>query len=125
MDVETYALNDTFIMKEGKSGQREEWRMPVCECCGKKWSWKTAFKKMYTVKQKLTCPYCNSDQYMDKNTKFKLSIISMIPLFVVMLLVLLDIPFLLIVLIECVLCVGIIIAIPFFYNLSSKNEPLW
>ncbi|MBB2479389.1 hypothetical protein H5P36_04245 [Bacillus sp. APMAM] len=49
-------------------------QIPICQQCGYKWSWKETFVKMFTFKNKLRCPSCDSFQYVSKKSRNQFSI---------------------------------------------------
>ncbi|MEI5907976.1 TIGR04104 family putative zinc finger protein [Bacillus spongiae] len=98
--------------------------MPICQKCHYKWSWKETFVRLFTFSTKLTCPSCNQDQYISKNARNRLSLtifpfVIWIPLFGF------NVSNHYILLLQLVLCVVLIIVMPFFYQLSNKDEPMW
>lgn len=99
--------------------------MPVCKCCGRKWSWKGTMKKLFAPKQKFICPYCQKEQFIEKSARLKISLLCIIPIIVLVPLLSFNVPILYIILIEFVFCLGVSLLMPFFCELSDRNEPLW
>jgi CXXC-20-CXXC protein len=100
-------------------------KTPSCANCKKNWSWKTTWKQMFTFKQAITCPYCEEKQYITKSSRQKLCLPPMLFAFI-------NVPFLsfgvdfFYLSITYVICiVFIFILMPFLYELSNENEPLW
>ncbi|WP_102691759.1 TIGR04104 family putative zinc finger protein [Rummeliibacillus pycnus] len=99
--------------------------MPICRQCGHKWSWKETFVKLYTFKNKLTCSYCKSNQYISKKSKDQLSLYTIIVPLVYIPLVSIGVS------IGYILTCGITtyilmsICMPFLIKLSNEDEPMW
>ncbi|MDF9763510.1 CXXC-20-CXXC protein [Peribacillus simplex] len=98
--------------------------MPICQHCGYKWGWIETFFKMFTFKNKLSCPSCDSSQYVSKKSRNQLSLFSFIPL-----LILPSISFGVtkgyVLSFEIVAYALVLILMPFIYKLSNKDEPMW
>lgn len=99
--------------------------MPICKNCGHKWSWKDTFVKMFSLKNKLTCSYCNSNQYVSKKSKNQLSLFTIVVSLIYIPLVSFGVS------IGYIFTWGLItyvltsICMPFFIRLSEKDEPMW
>lgn len=98
--------------------------MPICQHCGYKWSWKETFVKMFTFKNKLRCPSCDSFQYVSKKSKNQFSLILFIPLLFLPL-VSFGVPKGYILAFELIVYALMLILMPFLYKLSNKDEPMW
>ncbi|WP_404448501.1 hypothetical protein LG307_04395 [Sutcliffiella horikoshii] len=100
-------------------------KTPTCANCQKQWSWKMTWKKTFTFKKAIPCPFCGEKQYITKNARQKLCLLPVIfPL--------INVPFLSfgvdniylgMMYVVCIL--GLAIGMPYFYELSNENEPLW
>jgi len=99
--------------------------MPNCQHCDHKWSWKETFVKIFTFSNKLTCPYCNTSQYVSKKSKNQLSLLTIVFSLVYIPLVSFGVS------IGYILTWGIMtyiltsLCIPFLIRLSDKDEPMW
>ncbi|WP_445669217.1 TIGR04104 family putative zinc finger protein [Margalitia sp. FSL K6-0131] len=100
-------------------------QIPICQQCGYKWSWKETFVKMFTFKNKLRCPSCDSFQYVSKKSRNQLSLfVVFIPLLIVPL-VSFGISKYFILTFELVAFALVLIWMPFLYKLSNKDDPMW
>ncbi|MEA3319761.1 MAG: TIGR04104 family putative zinc finger protein [Bacillota bacterium] len=98
---------------------------PTCANCHKQWSWKMTWKKTFTFKQAITCPFCEEKQYITKSARQKLCLLPIIfPI--------INVPFLsfgvssfYLAMVYIICVVVLVIGMPFFYRLSNKEEPLW
>lgn len=98
--------------------------MAICQNCGYKWTWRETFKRMFTLKQKLKCPNCESNQYLSKKSKNQLSFFTVIP-FIWFPLVMLGVPITYVFIIELVIGFILLGVAPYFYKLSNQEEPMW
>lgn len=99
--------------------------MPTCQSCGHKWSWKETFVKMFTFKNKLRCPSCNSLQYVSKKSRNQLSLFAFAPYLISIPLVSFGVPIGYILALDLVAYALVFIWMPFLYELSNKDEPMW
>ncbi|MCM3618663.1 hypothetical protein M3936_13820 [Sutcliffiella horikoshii] len=100
-------------------------KTPSCANCQNQWSWKMTWKKSFTFKQAITCPYCKEKQYITKSARQKLCLMPMIfPLINVPILTFgVDHIYLVISYVICI--IGVVIGMPYLFNLSNEDEPLW
>ncbi|MDQ0272483.1 TIGR04104 family putative zinc finger protein [Cytobacillus purgationiresistens] len=97
-----------------------------CQRCGNEWNWTTTYKKMFTFKTKMECPYCHEPQYMSKETRQCIGIIStLIPFVIFLPLITFGVPVANIILIELITFIIVMAYLPSFYKLSNEDEPLW
>lgn len=95
--------------------------MPICQNCGKKWTWKQTVKTIFRLK----CPHCSKKQYESASSRIRSSVFMLIPL------VLLPINAWLGFTVGMALVLAIIFAIiiiglyPLILKLSNKEEPYW
>lgn len=76
--TEHKGCSDTFqLPSEGLKEQRES-KMPTCENCDNKWSWKLTIKKSMTLDPAMICPYCGEKQYQTQKSKTKSTVLSII-----------------------------------------------
>ncbi|KPB06163.1 TIGR04104 family putative zinc finger protein [Bacillus sp. CHD6a] len=100
-------------------------KTPTCANCHNQWSWKMTWKKTFTFKQAITCPFCEEKQYITKSARQKLTLLPIgIPL--------LNVPFLtfgvngfFLTIVYVVCIIGIAIFMPSLYELSNEEESLW
>ncbi|WP_096272113.1 TIGR04104 family putative zinc finger protein [Paucisalibacillus globulus] len=99
--------------------------MPTCQNCGKEWSWKQTFKKMWTFSITMKCPHCQEQQYLTTKSRKRSSFSTFLIPFILLLSIVLDLspPTTLFTIIG----VGLVILgiHPFFTELSNEEEPLW
>lgn len=98
--------------------------MPTCQNCGREWSWKQTFKKMFTIDIAMDCPHCDVKQYYTTKARQRTVALTFITPFII-LLSMFGISLYLsvgIFLVYLILMVGIF---PFLIELSNKEEPLW
>ncbi|WP_082684217.1 TIGR04104 family putative zinc finger protein [Lentibacillus amyloliquefaciens] len=50
--------------------------MPVCQNCGKEWTWKQTVKTLF----KLKCPHCGANQYESASSRRRGSLVGLTPL---------------------------------------------
>ncbi|MDM5455448.1 TIGR04104 family putative zinc finger protein [Peribacillus simplex] len=98
--------------------------MPICQHCGYKWGWIETFLKMFTFKNKLSCPSCDSSQYVSKKSRNQLSLFSFIPLLILPSIAF-GVPKGYVLSFEIVAYALVLILMPFIYKLSNKDEPMW
>lgn len=97
--------------------------MPVCQSCGKEWTWKQTMKTLF----KLKCPYCGEKQYESAKSRMKNSMISVLLISIVMLpvSVLLDLSLVTTVTLSFLAAVILFSVYPFVLKLSNEEEPYW
>ncbi|MFC3040509.1 TIGR04104 family putative zinc finger protein [Virgibacillus xinjiangensis] len=99
--------------------------MPVCKTCDNKWSWKETYIASFTLSVGMTCPYCGEKQYLTAKSRIKSSSISFVSPIIVLMSTFFDVSIALWLLILISYMFLIIIIIPFFYELTDEEEPLW
>ena len=99
--------------------------MPTCQSCGHKWSWKGTFVRMFTLKNKLRCPSCDSLQYVSKKSRNQISFITFAPFLIWIPLISFGVPQGYILFFELVAYVLVFMGMPFLCELSNKDEPMW
>ncbi|SHN07017.1 TIGR04104 family putative zinc finger protein [Gracilibacillus kekensis] len=53
--------------------------MPRCEHCQKQWTFKQSIKKSFTLVAGMSCPYCETDQYLTMKARKKTSMLNFLP----------------------------------------------
>ncbi|WP_058307179.1 TIGR04104 family putative zinc finger protein [Gracilibacillus massiliensis] len=53
--------------------------MPRCEHCQQQWTFKQSIKKSFTLVAGMSCPYCETDQYLTKKARRKTSMLNFLP----------------------------------------------
>ncbi|MCM3004035.1 TIGR04104 family putative zinc finger protein [Priestia koreensis] len=99
--------------------------MPCCQNCGHQWSWGTTLKKIWTFKRTLTCPNCQVVQYVSKDARFKISLISTIIPLVLVPLIAFGFAAKSIVFVEFLLLGMFSLYMPNLYELTNEEEHLW
>ncbi|WP_418909834.1 TIGR04104 family putative zinc finger protein [Bacillus pinisoli] len=99
--------------------------MPICKHCGCEWSWYETFKKMFTIKHKLTCPSCHSFQYLTKKSRNRMSLFNFVPLLVFIPFVSFGISIGYLLLLGFIVFLTMFLIMPFLIELSNKEEPMW
>jgi CXXC-20-CXXC protein len=99
--------------------------MPFCKNCGHKWGWKYTFKAQFNFKMKLKCPNCNQVQYISTHSKKKVSFLNMGIIIVWGVLNYFGVPTPWLTGILIALFTAVFVFMPFTYELSSEDEPLW
>lgn len=99
--------------------------MPVCDNCKKKWTWReTVFSKLM-LSSKAACPYCGEKQYASAKTRKRggfMVFSVIIPMFFVSLF---NLSMLFYIIFGIIIFMVVMGLSPFYYELSSKEEPLW
>ncbi|WP_456363629.1 TIGR04104 family putative zinc finger protein [Priestia aryabhattai] len=99
--------------------------MAKCKKCEHQWSWKQSFKKLFTFKNKVLCPSCQEAQYVSKKSRDSMSIIAMFPLLISLPLVSFNIPTGYLITLEVFCYLIVFLVLPFFYDLSNKEERMF
>lgn len=97
-------------------------KIPTCENCHNKWSWKQTIKKTFTLDPAMTCPYCGKKQYQTQKSKTKSSFFNAIILLPLLINAIFDLPGILLLSLFPVLFVLIMSFSPFFVEISSREE---
>ncbi|WP_188383818.1 TIGR04104 family putative zinc finger protein [Ornithinibacillus halotolerans] len=99
--------------------------MPTCQNCSKEWKWKQTFKKSFTIKSYIECPYCSEKQYLTAKTRKR----STLPAFIAPLVLFLKLIFNIPIIIVLFILIGVLLATlalyPYIIELSNEEEPLW
>ncbi|MFC2949986.1 TIGR04104 family putative zinc finger protein [Virgibacillus sediminis] len=95
--------------------------MPICNHCGKEWTWQQTIKTLFRLK----CPHCDNKQYESASSKKKTSIIGLLPLIALPINVFLNNPWWMVVIIMSPLIAVVLSVYPFMIKLSNEQEPLW
>ena len=99
--------------------------MPKCQNCGYKWTWKETFKKMFTFRNRLTCPSCEEVQYISKKSRNQLCLFVMSPFLIWIPLVSFNVPVQNVLTVQLISYFIVIMSMPFLYQLSTEEEPMW
>lgn len=99
--------------------------MPTCQHCGKEWSWKQTIKTSFTLGTVLTCPHCEHQQFITKQSRWRMNVLNFIIPLNLLLPLLFDIPP--VVTLFSLFGTGALIILihPFFVQLSNTEDPLW
>lgn len=100
-------------------------KIPTCQNCHKKWSWKQTFKRSFTLGGGMICPYCEKKQYLTARMRKRSTIIPFIITPLIMLGNLFFGPSYVFVFALLSLLPLFLGAYPFFIELSNEEEPLW
>ena len=68
------------MMSKSKEGIE---KMPTCQNCDQKWSWKQTLRKSFTLDTGMICPYCEKKQYTTKSTRIRNFLITFIAMSVI------------------------------------------
>ncbi len=99
--------------------------MPTCKNCHRKWSWWQTFKKSFSFRIGMACPFCNEKQYFSARYRMRSTIIPVVSSPLIMFTgIYFGYSYLSLLIALSVLLV--IFAInPFFVELSNEEEPLF
>ncbi|WP_164669813.1 TIGR04104 family putative zinc finger protein [Virgibacillus doumboii] len=96
--------------------------MPVCQNCGKGWTWKQDVKASFRMK----CPHCDKKQYETTDSRRKGSMFAFLPLIIILPVnALFDYNWLVMLILIAISVSIIVITYPFILKLSNEQEPLW
>ncbi|SFM06925.1 cxxc_20_cxxc protein [Gracilibacillus orientalis] len=96
--------------------------MPTCQHCHNEWSYKQTFKRLFTLDSAMTCPYCDTRQFLTKMAKRKTSILNFPAALVILLPTVVDVSIMISVF-SLVLTLTVMAAIyPTLVELSNKEE---
>ncbi|MHA6252485.1 TIGR04104 family putative zinc finger protein [Oceanobacillus sp. CAU 1775] len=93
--------------------------MPVCQNCGKTWTWKQTMKTMFRMR----CPNCRAKQYQSAASRNKSFLFVLILILMIPIKVWFDLPLIVGISITAFLVMIILIVYPFFLKLSNEEEP--
>lgn len=98
--------------------------MPICQHCQKRWSWKLALKRSFTLNPYMICPYCGAKQYMTKRARNRSLAFNFIPPLFILLPLLFDVS--LWITISFIVGSGLLILCfyPFMIELSNEEETI-
>ncbi|WP_368652468.1 TIGR04104 family putative zinc finger protein [Ornithinibacillus sp. 4-3] len=100
-------------------------KMPTCQYCGQKWSWKQTFKQTFRLDNRMTCSCCGKKQYLTKRARLKSTFIPFSMVTLVMISNLVFGPsYIAFFILLCLLPLFLGIY-PFFVELSKEEEPLF
>lgn len=93
--------------------------MPVCQNCGKTWTWKQAMKAMFRMK----CPNCKKKQYQSAASRNRGALFLMIPILMIPINIWFDISIVVAIGLGAALGFIILSLYPFILKLSNEEEP--
>lgn len=100
-------------------------KTPTCANCHNQWSWKMTWKKTFTFKQAIACPFCGKNQYITKKSRQKFCFLPLI-------IPLINVPFLsfgvdqfYLAMMYIVCIIALVIGLPYLYELGNEEESLW
>ncbi|WP_163970346.1 TIGR04104 family putative zinc finger protein [Oceanobacillus halotolerans] len=99
--------------------------MPTCQSCGKTWTWKKTFRKLFTLGTVMVCPDCGKKQYMTAKTRKLGAFFSFLAPIIMLVTLLFDLSPLWTlggILVSFVIVIGLY---PFWIKLANEEEPLW
>jgi len=99
-----------------------EIKMPICENCTNKWSWKQTIKKTTTLNPAMICPYCEEKQYQTQKSKMKISYLTPIVLLPLLIQMFFDVSRTVLFSLFPALLIVVLLLYPFLVKLSSKEE---
>lgn len=95
--------------------------MPVCQNCGKKWTWKQTIKTMFRLK----CPHCDKKQYESASSRIRGGVFVLIPLVFIPINAWLDFSLGTALILAIIFAFIIIGLYPLILKLSNEEEPYW
>lgn len=100
--------------------------MPTCQNCGHTWTWKTTFKKSFTLDVGMKCPACDHMQYPTKKSRKQMSLLNFItaPLLILSSFFF-DLSITTLLLIAIPLFAVVLFVYPFLYEFSNEEESMW
>ncbi|QJX80425.1 TIGR04104 family putative zinc finger protein [Priestia megaterium] len=96
--------------------------MAQCNNCQHNWSWSYSFKKLFTFKDEVYCPSCETAQYVSKRGRNHMSMVAMVPMFICFVLIAFNVQTSVVIIIEIIGYILAILTLPFFYKLSNEKE---
>lgn len=96
--------------------------MAQCNNCKHNWSWFYSLKKLFTFKDEVPCPSCQSAQYVSKRARNHMSMVAMIPMLICFVLIAFSVQTSVVIIIEVIGYILAVLALPFFYKLSNEKE---
>ncbi|MFG6117241.1 TIGR04104 family putative zinc finger protein [Halobacillus sp. MO56] len=95
--------------------------MPRCDYCGNKWGWVMTLERTFS-RNAAVCPYCKENQYQTTRSKRWCTLLYLIPIFVMALLVVMNVPILAWAIICFMLFPVLTLVVPFIVKLSSEKQ---
>jgi CXXC-20-CXXC protein len=100
--------------------------MPTCQNCGHKWTWKTTFKKSFTLSTGMECPACGAMQYATAKSRKRMSLLNFISApFLILSALFFDLSITPLLLIAIPLFAVVLFIYPFLYEFTDEEEPMW
>lgn len=96
--------------------------MAQCNNCKHHWSWSYSLRKLFTFKDEVHCPSCQSAQYVSKRGRNHMSMVAMIPMLICFVLIAFNVQTSVVIIIEIIGYILAILTLPFFYKLSNEKE---
>ncbi|TMN22172.1 hypothetical protein FH966_04005 [Lentibacillus cibarius] len=95
--------------------------MPICQHCGRKWSWKQTVRTIFRLK----CPYCGQKQYESASSRIRGGVFILIPIVMLPITTWLDFSVGTALLLAVITVFIILSLYPFVLTLSNEEEPYW
>lgn len=95
--------------------------MPVCQNCGKAWSWKQTVKTLF----KLKCPHCGLKQYESASSRRRGGLFGLAPIVLLPVVTWVDLSVFMALILVVALTSIMLSFYPFFLKLSNEQEPYW
>ncbi|WP_166786753.1 TIGR04104 family putative zinc finger protein [Jeotgalibacillus salarius] len=102
--------------------------MPVCQNCNYKWTYSETLKRsVFIGPNGAKCPDCNEKQYPTTRSRQKWGVLAgLIPVLMIIITgMILDFAWPVALFIALVAAILVITLLPFTFDLSNENEPLW
>ncbi|MGG1685801.1 TIGR04104 family putative zinc finger protein [Pseudalkalibacillus sp. NRS-1564] len=99
--------------------------MTTCQQCHSEWTWKESFLMVFSFKKAVVCPYCDKEQYLTRRARNNLSVIPSIVALLWLPMIAFQVPISVIIPIEVVMAIGTVFILPYFFEVTDHNEPLW
>ncbi|MDQ1143853.1 CXXC-20-CXXC protein [Bacillus sp. SORGH_AS 510] len=99
--------------------------MPTCQKCRKNWTWFDSIKKLLIFRKSMKCNHCGEIQYQSSSSRNKTSLFVLLPIITIPFSVIFDLSLNTVLLLELILIVVVLFAMPLFLKLTDKEEPLW
>jgi CXXC-20-CXXC protein len=98
-------------------------KMPICDNCHHRWSWKQTMKKTISLDPGLTCPYCGEVQYQTQRSKVKGGFLNgILILFPLIINTFIDIPGIYLLSLFPVIFILLMTLYPFTVEISGRGE---
>lgn len=100
--------------------------MPTCQNCGHTWTWKTTFKKSFTLATGMKCPACGQMQYATRKSRKQMSLLNFIPApLLILSAFFFDLSITTLLLIAIPLFAVVLFVYPLLYEFSNEEESMW